>query len=431
MAQFPKICAALVLLGLILAGCTTYKVPDASKIRGVSETGQTELTVWLWPGTGLERLISIYQQENPDLKITVQTGEFEDVHDNLRTAFAAGYGAPDISLIETNYIDRFKTVPSRFYNLFDYGAAGLQNVYLDWKWQQAQSVDGSFLFGLPTDIGPLAMIYRKDIFAEAGLPTDREAVARLIRTWDDLIAAGKRVKQRTGKAMFDNLGNVYRSVASQAETLYFDKYTDSFIAERNPMVLQAWKYAADAAAGDLTAKIPSWMPEWEAGVNKGEFAVVLAPAWMMGLIKQNAPDAAGKWDIAQLPGTGGNWGGSFLTMPREGAHPEEAYQLIQWLTAPSRQLDVFVQNGNFPSTPSLFDDDKIKEKKDDYFSGAPVGILYSQAAKKVKPLYEGPYAYIATKIFNDAIWQMERHLLTPEEAWQYAIDRTERELEQY
>ena len=45
--------------------------------------------------------------------------------------------------------------------------------------------------------------------------------------------------------------------------------------------------------------------------KQAKFATIACPAWMTGVIEGNAgPDAKGKWDIAQVPGSGGNWGGS-------------------------------------------------------------------------------------------------------------------------
>ncbi|GAF20371.1 sugar binding secreted protein [Bacillus sp. JCM 19046] len=73
-----------------------------------------------------------------------------------------------------------------FYDLSEYGATDLEGDYLDWKWQQASSDDGSVI-GIPTDIGPMAMAYRVDLFEEAGLPTDPDEVAEVMSTWDDYI----------------------------------------------------------------------------------------------------------------------------------------------------------------------------------------------------------------------------------------------------
>ena len=48
------------------------------------------------------------------------------------------------------------------------------------------------------------------------------------------------------------------------------------------------------------------------------FATMLAPGWMLGVIEGNASGVEG-WDIADtFPGGGGNWGGSFLTVPSTG-----------------------------------------------------------------------------------------------------------------
>ncbi len=65
---------------------------------------------------------------------------------------------------------------------------------------------------------------------------------------------------------------------------------------------------------------------------------MLAPSWMLGVIEGNAAGVEG-WDIANVfPGGGGNWGGSFLTVPAQSEHPEEAKALADWLTAPEQQI---------------------------------------------------------------------------------------------
>ncbi|MEI2825945.1 MAG: extracellular solute-binding protein [Dermatophilaceae bacterium] len=56
------------------------------------------------------------------------------------------------------------------------------------------------------------------------------------------------------------------------------------------------------------------------------------------------------WDIADtFPGGGGNWGGSFLTVPTQSKNPQEAKALAAWLTAPEQQIKAFKAKGTFPS----------------------------------------------------------------------------------
>ena len=58
---------------------------------------------------------------------------------------------------------------------------------------------------------------------------------------------------------------------------------------------------------------------------------------MMGYIQGQAPATKGKWDIAAVPGGGGNWGGSFLAVPKQSQHPAEAADLVKFLTSPASE----------------------------------------------------------------------------------------------
>ena len=60
---------------------------------------------------------------------------------------------------------------------------------------------------------------------------------------------------------------------------------------------------------------------------------------------------AGKWDIATVPGGGGNWGGSWLAVPTPSKHQKEAIELIKFLTSGTSQLAAFKAEGNLPSLP--------------------------------------------------------------------------------
>ena len=176
--------------------------------------GKTKLTIWLWSGMGFEEQIKQYAKEN-DIEVDIQLSEFADVHSNLTTALAAGSGAPDISAVEVKGIDKVKGNPEHFHNLLDLGADEVKDTYLDWKWQQALTPDGKHLLGLPTDIGPMAMVYRTDVFDEAGLPTDPDEVTKLIQTWDDFIEVGKEIRSKTGKAMIASAASMYSVIEGQ------------------------------------------------------------------------------------------------------------------------------------------------------------------------------------------------------------------------
>ena len=50
------------------------------------------------------------------------------------------------------------------------------------------------------------------------------------------------------------------------------------------------------------------------------------------------------WNVADVfPGGGGNWGGSYLTVPADGKNIEAATELAAWLTAPEQQLKALAE----------------------------------------------------------------------------------------
>jgi cellobiose transport system substrate-binding protein len=415
------------LLIVFISACSVVPVnPNAS----IKVDPGVNLTVWLIPGTGLEPMIRQYDHDHPELRIDILTVQHSDVHSNLQTAFAAGYGAPDVSVVESTFMERFRMFDDYFYNLYDYGAADIQSEYLDWKWRKGQNEQQSFVFGLPTDIGPLLLAYRKDVFKQAGLPHERDEVSALLTDWDDYLEVGQIIKDTTGVKMFNNLKIFFRTIFSQLETQYFDRTTGALILRENEELHKAWDYVIQASKMDLSANIETYLPEWGAALSDGDFAVMPAPSWMTGLIRLNAPDAAGKWDLALLPPQQyGNWGGSYLTLPREGQHPEEAYALILYLTSPERQLQLFIDNGNFPSTPGIYVDPAIRDKTDPYFGGVPYGMMYSEAANKVKPIYEGPFAQEVGTMLDEVLQKVDDKTILPDEAWDEVLFRVEQKME--
>ena len=133
------------------------------------------MSFWTLGNVNYEELAQEYMAENPHIKITVQnTGDQTAHHNNLTTALSANSGAPDIFQLEIGFMESFIGAQDKFHNLNDLGAQNVKDLYLDWKWAQASSPDGSFQIGLPTDIGPTVAYYRIDLFEEAGLPTDRK-----------------------------------------------------------------------------------------------------------------------------------------------------------------------------------------------------------------------------------------------------------------
>ena len=96
--------------------------------------------------------------------------DFAVHHSNLASV-ATGAGAADVEAIEVGFIAQFKAQPTRFVNLRQYGAGALKDRWLSWKWAQGLGSKGEIV-GLGTDVGSLAICYRRDLFQKAGRQPD-------------------------------------------------------------------------------------------------------------------------------------------------------------------------------------------------------------------------------------------------------------------
>jgi len=415
-------CLALSLvMGLSASGCQ----PVNERAEVIGNEPPIDLNIWLFKGSGLEKPIEDYQAAHPELAIHIQTSTYSQLPAKLQTALAAGYAAPDVAMVEISYLERFKQFPDYFYNLRDYGAAEMSGRFLDWKWKQTLSRDGDFIYGFPTDIGPYAMLYRSDLFALSDLPKEPEDVARQLRSWDDFLEAGVKLRKVTGKPFINDLENLYRAILGESALQYYDPDSGELIMADNPAVRRAWDYALKAYDLDLSAGIAIQTQRWGTGLAVGDFAVMLCPAWMIGSIKESAPTASGLWNITEMPISGANRGGSFLTLPRTGKHPEEAYALMEWLSSPEQQLVAFKEQGIFPPTPEAYDNPTIRDWRDSYFGATMIGKLYANSARKIIPAYYGPHhADVETDILEH-LTLVEQGKLDPQESWDIILKRAQ------
>jgi cellobiose transport system substrate-binding protein len=142
---------------------------------------------------------------------------------------------------------------------------------------------------------------------------------------------------------------------------------------------------------------------------------------MLGYIKgKSKPEAAGKWDIAQAPKSG-NWGGSFLSVPKNGKNAEEAAKLAAWLTAPEQQAKLFAVQGSFPSTPAAYDSAAVKDAKNDMTGDAPIGTLFAEAAKNIPVQTIGPKDQIIQQGLTDNGVILVAQGKSAAEAWKNAV----------
>ncbi|WOX21016.1 extracellular solute-binding protein [Streptomyces solicathayae] len=409
---------AVVVAGVLIAAC-------GSGGSGGSDDagGDITLTVDLFGSFGYQEagLYAAYEASHPGVKIKqTDTEDEQDYWKSLQTRLAGGAGLADVQAVE---VGRIASVTSqqadKFEDLNQHGAASLKSSFAAAKWSAATTGDGRVL-GLGTDVGPEAMCYRTDLLRQAGLPTDRATLAQRWSTWDGYLELGRqyRAKAPAKSAWLDSVGSLFTVMIGQEKERYYNASGD-LVYDSNPAVKTAWDTSVRAARDGLSAKLDQWSPQWNQAFAAGSFATLPCPAWMLGYIKGQAGDSGkGKWDVAKLPGGAGNWGGSYLTVPRAAKHKKEAYQLIAWLTAPEQQAKLFRKQGNFPSSTGAID--AIADATDPYFSGAPIGQIFGEAAKAAPVQVLGVHDKNVADQITNALSEVERKGTAPDKAWSNA-----------
>lgn len=371
---------------------------------------------------GYKPLYADYQKDHPNIEIVESVNEYNTHHTNLINHLAAGSGTADIEAIDEGFLAQLKARPEQFVNLLELGAGQLAQNYPAFKWQAALSADGKKLIGVGTDLGGLAMCYRTDLFAKAKLPTDPAAVSALWPTWEKYVETGLKFKAaNTGAGFIDAATNLYNGQVFQLDKAYYEPGTNDVIADKNPGIKAAWDLTMKAIAQGLSAKLVAWQPDWVTAFQKGGFATITCPAWMMGYIKENAPGTSGKWNIASVPGNAGNWGGSWLSIPAQSKHPKEAYELVTYLTAPAQQIRVFKETGNFPSTVQAIQDPSVQGFKNPFFNDAEVGKIFGASAMNLKPQYQGEKHGPIRKAMEDGITRVEQGRQKPDESFAQSL----------
>jgi cellobiose transport system substrate-binding protein len=408
-------------LGALTALSLGITTACGSEDEGSSEgEGPVTISVATFNEFGYEDLVEEWNSTHEDIQVEqVKVGTWDDAKANLYTKLAAGSGLSDIEAIEGDAMPAILAESDAFVDLSD---SELDGRWLDWKAEAGTDADGRMI-GYGTDIGPEGVCYRADLFEKAGLPSDREEVVDLMGTWEDYFATGEDfVAEMPDVAWYDSSGGVAQAMLNQVENPFEED--DNTVAVENPELMDVYDTITANAEKGLSTRLPQWGDDWTSAFQNDGFATMACPGWMLGVVEGNAEGVDG-WDFADVfPGGGGNWGGSFLTVPAQGEHPEQAQEVAAWLTAPEQQAKAFEAKGTFPSQVDALDSEEVTSFVNPFFNDAPVGeILANRAEAVTVQPYKGPkYSDILTA-FQSAILRVDDGSQDPQKSWdQFVAD---------
>lgn len=405
-----------------LAGVTAFATTVAcSNTTADNEpSGPVDLTFWSWaPGTA--EIVAKFNATHPDIHVEhTDAGGGTESSAKLLTAARAG-NAPDVALIENTSLPRMivAEVPRDITG----DVTDIKDKFAPGAW--AQTTFDGHTFGVPQDIGPMALLYRKDIF-------DRYGVKAPV-TWDDYRRAAAAIKDQAPELTMATLSTDgwgwYAAVAAQAGDAWWSLNGDTWTVNIDgPGSRKVMDFFQGMYKDKLIAADPLLNPTYNKQVNDGTMLSWPSAAWAPGVIYGVAPKTAGKWELAPLPRwdaadpTVSYQGGSSVVVTKGAKHPKQAAEFIKWLNASAEgaKLILTVQNG-YPAAISGQEEakaqapPKLMPQQKDYYE------VVARIAQHTRPVTWGPNTDVAASAFTDAMNAAVRNGT----AWSSALTATQ------
>ena len=368
-----------------------------------SASAQTTTTITVASFPDLDRAakaaIPLYKKLHPEVEVKLSSLAYPDHHTAMTTALATGANLPDVMAVDMGFIGKFaesgglEDLAKAPYNAMQYRSQLA-------KFTIAQGMSGTgALAGMPTDIGPGALFYRKDLLDKAGV-----SEAEMTKSWESFIDTGKKVKAATGAYMIasavDIKDIVIRSGLKDGEGIYFDKKGAPLVT--TPRFQKAFQLAKAAREAGIDAKIGAWSNEWSEGFKRDKIASQMMGAWLAGHLNNwLAPESKGKWRSAQLPGGAyASWGGSFYAIPKKAQNKAAAWDFIKFMTLDKEmQLEAFRKLDAFPALVSA-QNDPFLDQPIEYLGGQSARKLWKVAADHIQATSVDKYDPAAQDVVN-------------------------------
>jgi multiple sugar transport system substrate-binding protein len=344
-----------ILATALLAGCTSHK------------PSSTELVFWAFGAEGehVAKLMPAFEARNPDIHVRVQMIPWNAAHEKLLTAFA-GQSLPDMCQMGNTWIPEF-TVLNALEPLSPWVAQSRtvrDTSYFRGIWDT--NVMDSTLYGIPWYVDTRVMFYRKDLFAQAGYQNPP-------RSWDEWFDVSAKLKQRAPSdyAILFPVNNEWAPAVimglQEGSTILKDRDTRGNF--NGPEFLKAMHVFHDFFARGWAPSKTTQIINIYQSFAEGYYSMYITGPWNIGEFKRRLPDTLqDAWMTAPLPAPQGGIGaslagGSSLAMFKSSRHKPEVWKLIEYLSEPETQIQLYHLTGDLPGRVEAWKDTALADNK--------------------------------------------------------------------
>ncbi|WP_375450399.1 ABC transporter substrate-binding protein [uncultured Devosia sp.] len=379
----------------IKLACATLALATAMA-SGSAFAQSGEITVWSWNSAAqsLQSTVEGFNKQFPDVKVTVEDIGNQQVFDKTLAGCAAGgEGLPDVVSVENGEAEIFwSQFPDCFADLKTLGyTAEDQAKFPDFKRTELEV--GDVAYAMPWDSGPVVMFYRRDFYEKAGVDP------ATISTWDDFIAAGKKIQEANPgvtmtNADFNGDTEWLRMLANEQSCAYFSNDGQSITVNQPGCVAALTKVKEMKDAGLMSPA------DWAGKLTNNEAGTVasqLYGGWYEGSLRQAAPSGDGKWGVYMMPSMtadgphAANLGGSSLAITSASQNKEAAYAYVNYtLGTVEGQVKMLSTMGLVPSLTAATEDPYVAESQS-YWGGQAIWKDILSTLPKIVPSRGTPF----------------------------------------
>lgn len=392
-----RVAAATVAGALLLTGCGN----DTA-----TPTAGTPVTIQFWGwAPGYEASVKLWNESHPDIHVKyskISPGS-QGGYTKMLSAVKAG-NAPCLGQVGFESLPTFAAAGA----LQSAGAAGdaAKGDFAEWTWNQATI--GGNTYAIPVDIAPMALVYRKDLFAKYGIDTPPV-------TWDEYAADAAKIHAANPKAYIGYFGNDaynFAGLAWQAGAKWFGTENDSWQVSVDD---EATKKVADFQQKlldqDLLKVVPSFDTALYRGMGDGTILSDVNAVWDMPIIASSVDaKTSGKWAVAPMPvwdaanPTYGNAGGSPNAILKGCENVDAAVHFARWFSTDEASVTNLIKTtGIYPAATSALSNPALAEGNP-FFGGQKIYDVFAAAVAKVSPDFAwGPVMTTTATLLGDGL----------------------------
>jgi multiple sugar transport system substrate-binding protein len=327
----------------------------------------TEVVFWALGAEG-ERVAAMmpeFERRYPEIKVRVQMIPWNAAHEKLLTAFA-GQSLPDMCQLGNTWIPEF-TVLNAIEDLGPWVASSQtvhDSSYFPGIWD-TNTMD-SVLYGIPWYVDTRVLFYRADLCAKAGY-------AKAPQSWDEWfdLCAKLKAKFPENYGIFFSTNNewvgpVILGVQKHSSLLKDHNTLGNFSGPEFTEATRAFhKFFKNGWAPVKTTQIVNVYQSFA----EGDFAMYITGPWNIGEFGRRLPrELQGAWMTAPLPGPDGGIGlslagGSSFVMFKSSKHKDAVWKLIEFLSEPPQQLELYRLTGDLPARVEAWSDPALANNK--------------------------------------------------------------------